>query len=336
MNGFKIVPYEPLDEAAALSLEERCPQGTSIVLKFRRPTFDARSKVYDNYKILCAKLHDELIGIVAYTKKTVSLHRESVIATYIYDLRVHPDHRRFGVAKRLIEAIIQDIGDDADCIYSLVAGENVRALSLIRYYIKSDVVIPLTYIIIPIQKRVKRTNKYSISSISEIHKMFLKNNPSMIFVPPLHMEKMLGYVASIVLEAEQGGCSIWTNESLLAEQVVALSGYFRVLRVFTKLFGWFSRFPYIPDRGENIHSWFLFDFFARDKEAVHSLIAAVNTYALAKGRTYLYFLLQSDDPMIEFLKGVGLKIFTIPYFFIAKGRVTPLEKDRLYIDVRDL
>jgi hypothetical protein len=64
-----IIPYTNRDDEAALSLEEKCVQGKSIVLKFRRPTFEARSKVYDNYKILCAKSNEELIGIGAYTKK---------------------------------------------------------------------------------------------------------------------------------------------------------------------------------------------------------------------------------------------------------------------------
>jgi len=336
MTGLKIVPFEPRDDAAALSLEEKCVQGKSIVLKFQRPTFDARSKVYDHYKIVCAWLHDELIGIGAYAKKTVSLHGETVIAIYIYDLRVHPDHRKCGVAKRLVDALLQDIGADADCIYSLVAGENMRALSLIDHYFKSDVVIPLTYAIIPVHKGAERTSKYSVSSLSEIHKMFLQYNLSVVFVPPTKVEKMSGYVTSIVLEGEQGGCSIWTNENLLAEQVVALSGYFRLLKVFTKILGRFFRFPHIPVPGENIHSWFLFDLFGRDKDAIRSLIGAVNNIALAKDRTYLYILLQSDDPMLKFLKGAGLKIFTLPYLFMAKGRLIPSEKDRLYIDVRDL
>jgi len=101
-------------------------------------------------------------------------------------------------------------------------------------------------------------------------------------------------------------------------------------KVYDKVLGRFFRFPHIPRQGEDIHSWFLFDFYAGDKEA------AVNNYALTKSRTYLYILLQSDGPMVEFLKGAGLKIFTLPYFYMAKGRVISLEKDRLYSDVRDL
>jgi len=331
-----IIPYTNRDDEAALSLEEKCVQGKSIVLKFRRPTFEARSKVYDNYKILCAKSNEELIGIGAYTKKTVKLHGETIVAAYIYDLRIHPEHRKYGVAKSLGEALLEDIGPDAECIYTLIAGENERALALTRYSFRVNVVVPLTYVIIPVYKMLKGINDYSFSSVSETHRMFLKHNPSVEFVPPLQEEKMLGYVTSVTLKGEHGGCSIWTNENLLAEQVAALSGYFRVLRVFTALFRQFIKLPYIPGQGDAVKSWFLFDFFARDEESVHSLIAAVNNLALAKGKNYIYILLQSDDPLLEVLKKSGSKVFTIPYFFMANGRAIPLEKDRLYIDVRDL
>ena len=80
----------------------------------------------------------------------MKLHGETIVAAYIYDLRVHPEHRKYGVAKRLVDALFEDIGQDADCIYTLIAGENERALALTRYSFRVNVVVPLTYVIIPV------------------------------------------------------------------------------------------------------------------------------------------------------------------------------------------
>ena len=66
----KITPYTLEDNEAALDLEEQCVQGESIVLTYRRPTFHARSQVYDKYRILCAKIDNRLVGITQESFRT--------------------------------------------------------------------------------------------------------------------------------------------------------------------------------------------------------------------------------------------------------------------------
>jgi hypothetical protein len=51
--------YSQADNESALRLEELCTQGTTIPLRYRRPTFHARSEVYPSYRILCGKLGGE-------------------------------------------------------------------------------------------------------------------------------------------------------------------------------------------------------------------------------------------------------------------------------------
>jgi hypothetical protein len=80
----------------------------------------------------------------------------------------------------------------------------------------------------------------------------------------------------------------------------------------------------------------VFDLYARDKQSLRSLMASVNNFALDQGRTYLYLLLGTNDPLLSWAKEMGYRFFTFPYCFLAKGRVFPGEKDKIYIDIRDL
>jgi GNAT superfamily N-acetyltransferase len=337
MMDIEISPYSPEDDAAALALEEMCVQGTALQLKFLRPNFRARSELYENYRIYCARRDGELIGIIAGALKKVKLHGEDVLALYVYDLRVHPLHRKMGVGKRLTNALLDDLGRDADCIYTLINGENEKALNLACRNFDPKVIIPLTYALIPIYKKRTEKTPWKFEEARNVHKLFLKKKMGMEFLPSFKEERQAGYVESLALEGGAGaGCSIWTNKDLLAEQVIRIPSGMKILRILFRLLKPFVKLPHIPAPNEIIRSWFLFDLQADNSQSLKSLLAAVNNYAFARGRTYLYVLLRNNDPILRQLRESGLKFFTFPYRFLAKGRTFPQESDHIYIDIRDL
>jgi hypothetical protein len=47
-------------------------------------------------------------------------------------------------------------------------------------------------------------------------------------------------------------------------------------------------------------------------------------------------LLQDGNPTLAAIQQSGLKMYKLPYFFLAKGRVCPEQTDKVYIDIRDL
>lgn len=335
-NDIRIVPYTAADNESALSLEAQCVQGESLILKFRRPTFHARSEVYDKYRILYAKVKNKVVGIIAGAEKFVRLHGEMIRTIYIYDLRVHPDYRKQGTARRLNNALMEDLGE-ADCVYSLIAGGNKSALIVAQRVFDAQVVRPLTYAIIPVFKNLNGEAPYRLSSVSEIHETYLKLHSETQFVPALQEKRLLGYISSItLLNVESCGFSLWTNENLLAEQVVDIPFHFRLMRALIAPLKPFVKMPHIPIPDEIIQSWFLFDFCAADKKTTHDLLTIANNIAFADNKTFLYILLESNDITLRFIKHSGFRVYTIPYFFLAKGRIVPAETDRIYIDIRDL
>jgi ribosomal protein S18 acetylase RimI-like enzyme len=337
MSDVEIFPYSPADDEAALALEEKCVQGTSLKITFRRPDFRARSELYENARIYCARRDGKLIGIIAGALKDVRLHGEMVRALYFYDLRVHPAFRNGGVGKKLTNAVIDDLGKNADCLYTLVNGENAKAMNLARRNFAPKAVIPLTYALFPVYKKRKEREAWRFEKAADLHASYERAHPDLEFMPLFREERLSGYVMSLILEKRNGtGCSIWTNENILAEQVTQIPSRMRRLRALSRALSPFVRLPHIPADNEIIRSWFLFDFHAEGPKELRSLLAAVNNLALARGRTYFYILVRDGDPLLGTLRAAGPRFITFPYRLLAKGRVFPLESDDFYIDIRDL
>jgi len=333
----RIEPYAAADNEAALRLEEQCCQGASVAVRFRRPTFEARSRVYRKYRILCAKADGELVGIGAWAEKRVRLRGDSVRAAYLYDLRVHPAYRRQGVARRVLASLLEEIGEGVECTYGLVAGQNEGARALCQRHFGMNLAIPLTYAVLPVYREQVGGEGYRLAGASEVHWAYLELNGDMDFVPELDEESLLGYVTSVAVGEKAGaGCSIWTNENLLAEEIVAIPRVYSILRVLAAPLRLLWTLPHIPKPPETVRSWFLFDLFARDEQSLRSLLATANNLALIHHRQFLYIVLPNVDPLLTWVQRARPGTFLLPYLFLARGRVLPAPQERIYVDVRDV
>jgi GNAT superfamily N-acetyltransferase len=336
MRGLQIDGYTSEDNLDALALEAQCAQGRTLVIRFRRPTFHARSEVYDTYRILCARVDGVLAGTAAWAEKSVILHGERIKAAYCYDLRVLPSHRSKGVAMHLTRALFDDIGDDMDCIYTLVAAENDRCVKPAQHLFGMKLAVPCTDCVIPVYRLRRGAGQCQSARFAEVHDAYLRNRPRE-FVTSLPGEKLLGLAGSVVrTDGMDAGCSLWTNENLLAEEVLRVPRTFRALRPVVTCLRPFVNLPRVPRSGEVFRSWFIFDMFAESDRAALGLLAAVNNRALAEHRRFLYMFLQNNDPMLNLVCRKGHCIHRIPYLLLAKGRVLPRDTDHIYIDVRDL
>lgn len=330
-----IVPYSSHDDTEALALENVCPQGGTVMLRFRRPSFHARSSVFERSTILCAKADGRVVGIAAGAIKQTRLHGRTVRALYGYDLRVHPDFRRYGTARKLSQAVIDELSP-AECIYSYVAAQNTRALQFTRRNFRPQSVIDLTYLVLPVfRKRIEdhRTQEVPASIVRE---GYLKMNECSQLVPDDAQHLMHGHVSSLMVASGAAGGSLWTNESLLPEEIVRLPLPLRLLRGLSVPLFPLHLFPQIPAPGTKLRSLFVYNIFAHDVAGLKSFLSAANNVALVTRRTWLFILLQACDPLIGLVREGGFRFLTVPYVFLAKGADTPLPGERLFIDIRDL
>jgi predicted N-acetyltransferase YhbS len=336
MSKVHFLPFTLDDDRAALALEELCIQGKSLSLRFQRPSFRIRSQLYECSKIFCAKHGKNLIGIIAGALKPVKLRGQNIEVLYVYDLRVHPDFRRQGVGKKLCDVLIKELGKNASCLYTLIHGQNNRTYSLAYRYFEPDVAVPMTYAVLPVYKKF-RVEDYSCSTSSlQVHEQYLRSNPDKEFLPGFNPEKLTGYVGSFIQKKRNAGCSIWTNENILAEQVMRIPTYMEILRILSGPLRFFWKLPSIPKSGQILRSWFLFDLFAENPQSLRALLHAAANSALDQEKNFLYLLLQNSDPLLKWIRQSKLKNFTFPYLLLARGSICPSPEENIYIDIRDL
>lgn len=334
MPELDIRPFLPSDDEAAIALEAACVQGRSLALRFRRPSFAARSSVYDDSALFCGWLGDRLVGTVAAARKPVELRGRPLRTTYFYDLRVHPDCRGRGYAHRLMQASRAHMAAEAECLYVLVAGQNRPMLGLLEgnYRYAEEVSVPLTYVCLPVFRPRAQDPALRIDPDTVRARHLAATQAT--FLPAYRPGRMRGHVGSFAVEG--AGCSVWTNADLLAEEVVRLPLPLWALGRLQSALRPLVSLPEVPGPGETVRSWFLHDLYADSADALRRLLNAVNDSALERGRVVLYLLFQDTDPVLGWTRAARRLAFELPYRLLARGSRVPHRDDRLYLDVRDV
>ena len=215
MDRIEIVPYTARDSPDAIALEATLDQGEAIALRFRRPTFHARSSVYENSVILCAKSDGRLVGTAAGALKHVEMNGEVRRAVYGYDLRVDPAFRRGGTAQRLGNAVIEFLGG-GDCRYSLVAGQNRLAVRFTQRAFGAACTIPLVYIIMPVTRNRRRRPACTDPGPEAIHREFLLRAGPLDMLPPFRAELLAGFRRFLMSSSRKNGSSDLTDQNIRA------------------------------------------------------------------------------------------------------------------------
>jgi hypothetical protein len=334
-RNLRFVPYQESDNAEALVLDEQMLMGASLVLKYHRPAFHARSSVYEEVLIMCAKDGDRLVGIAASARKQLNYKSCLIDSIYGYDLRVHPDYRKYGTAHQLAEHM-SDVLGVAEYYYSFVFADNRRGVEFSRRGLRATLAVPVSLLVLPVMRRRCGRDQCVSRDLISVHKEYLARHPEVQMVPELVPSLMHGALESYSTDDGSAGCSVWSNETLMAEEVVRLPRTWKIVRPLLAPLAGMYYIPSIPRAGEQLRSWFLFDLFCRNSNDMRALLEYVNDRALANGRTLLYTFVQDGDPVAGMIRNAGFRFVTIPYFCLAKGTVTPGNGERIYIDIRDM
>ena len=340
-NRLVVKKYLPTDNKAALQLEERCPQGEEMKISFNRKSFHQRSEMYENYLILLGFYEEKLVATVAGAVKEILINKRKVKAGYFYDLRVNPDYRKLKlrIAQDMCNHIFTRISPQTDIVYCMIAGRNLRALHLIKRYYNIQVTIPFKYIINPVYRNRKVKGYLKELKFEDIHGNFLKYHPDYDFYCRPDLKRLFGYVKSFRLESNSGeaGCSIWSSKEILSERIESIPKKFKALKYFLSAFSPFIKIPHIPQKGEPLKSWYLFDFYASNKACAKELFLHINNIAIQEGKNYLYLPLKETDDFFPVLRKCCWKFSpVIDYYILAGGKVLPHTDSDIYIDIRDL
>jgi ribosomal protein S18 acetylase RimI-like enzyme len=341
MGKFLIRDYIPSDNQAVLLLEKRCPQGKELQISFHRQSFHQRSEMYSDYAILVGLYEGKLVSVVAGAVKEILINGKKTTAGYFYDLRVDPDYRslRMKIAKKMCMQITKKISLNTDLVYCMIAARNLRALHLIKRYYDAKVIIPFKFLVNPVYKKRRTRGSIQVVDFGEVHEGFLRHNPDRDFYCSPDLMDLLGYVRSYRLESSSGeaGCSIWSNKEILGERIESVPKKYEMIRSVLKIASPFMKIPHIPEKGESLDSWHLFDFYASTPANARELFLQINNVALQQNKTYIYLPLQESEDFFLVLKKCCWKFSpVVDYFVLANGKELPQKKTKIYIDIRDL
>jgi GNAT superfamily N-acetyltransferase len=333
--------YLPTDSEEAVALERLCAQGEGYRLSFRRESFHRRAENFAVHKLFTARRRGRLVGVSAIAVKAAELFGRPVQAAFGFDLRVHPELRGQGLAPCLFAAALRWGLARADLAYTYVMAGNAAAARLaLRFGIE---VGGYTYLVLPVLHRREARLRPANASTQEVHaEMRRVAGPFDFYADPLGEGRAPGHVASWLLRIPSGlaGCSAWDNRAILAEVVESLPVPFRLAR--HVLAAWPLRrwsWPRIPEPGEELRSWYLFDVFATGAEPARELLRAVNAAAAEAGIDWLYLAHGTGESWVGALRAEVPRPFAplVPYRLIMTCRDAPPPRiGRLYVDIRDL
>lgn len=124
----------PEDNTALIELDRQCVMGGAIQLVFDRfPDFFARSRAYEGFRLCVAEARGTIVGVGGVTIKNLQVNGTRDRWAYFYDLRVHPNHRRRGVAGQIADVLGESArATRAVGAYSLVLEGNVPSEMLVE------------------------------------------------------------------------------------------------------------------------------------------------------------------------------------------------------------
>lgn len=341
MGTFSIRDYIPSDDQAVLRLEERCPQGKEIQISFHRQNFLDRSEMYDEYTVLVGLYGREIVSVVAGAVKEVLINGKKTRAGYFYDLRVDPEFRslKLKIAKTMCLRITERISARADFVYCMIAARNLRALHLVKRYYEARVIIPFKFLVNPVYKKKKTRGPVEVVDFMNAHERFLRHSPGLDFYCTPDPGRLPGYVGSFLSESPLGeaGCSVWSNKDILGERIECVPKRYERIRGVFEAVSPFLKTPHIPEKGETLDSWHLFDFYATTPASARELFCQINNSALRENKSYIYLPIQENEDFFPDLKKCCWRFSpVIDYFVLANGKEVPQKNAKIYIDIRDL
>lgn len=334
---------EKADNVELCRLDSLCTQGRGLVFRYQREDFFIRSRVYDRWKIFLARSGEAVIGVVAVCIKEIRLRGSPQEAGYVYDLRVHPDHRRKGVARALLQKAEEYIREQgAEYGYTYVLGSNqiskvlARRLGMFRaapFQVFFLAAWPGEAELEPLTEKKglerigleKQQEKYDLIEVKKLPWRFSGEGG------PLVGFFKLGENMEIT-----GG--LWNSSVLSTKVVDRVPFWFRLLGLLPDRGKKALKLPVLPRPGQILPLYHIFDIGGTEKDPKKTarLLQDLRTEAANRGATIVMCHLDARDPLVPLVQKQS--------FFSVRGEILmrtakrgedPGTLELAYLDVRD-
>ncbi len=155
----RIESYTPDREAALIELERESPQGRHIRLEMVRDRLLDRSRVFEDYElfVLCTD-DNHLVGVAAAAVTEMEHNGRRIPVGFCYDLRIRPEFRRRGYAKRMGSHVIEQFFEPrgVDRYFLTMKKTNTAVLRSAQSVLDLAYTYPFRYLTLPTSVHIRR------------------------------------------------------------------------------------------------------------------------------------------------------------------------------------
>lgn len=342
-DGLEIELYTAEDNEEALALDRSVVQGDAFRLSFHRSTFHRRAENFAEHMLFTGRIEGRLAALIAVGFKDVVLRGSPMRAAFVFDLRVHPDFRRRGIARRICLDARDHCRSMADFAYSWIIDDN-RAARAVVDLLDAEEVGAYRYLIYPTYRHLRPRRIPLETSLDEVHAQMVEvEGPFDLYTDPRRGGNLEPHVSSWIVRdgGDAAGCSIWDNRDILGEVVEALPLRLRMARgLFESPPFRAAEVPRIPGPGEQVRSWYLFDSFATRPQLAQDLMRHIAHLAREQDIDFCHLAHIESQAWVSAVRADLPRIFApvLRYLMLAGwDRPEPFPRlERIYVDVRDL
>ena len=228
-----IRPFISSDNDALLNIEKMSPQGNEklAMVADLSPDITIRYELYDNWEIMVAEEHEQIVGYVGWTVKNGPLKPY----IYLIEVMIDPNFRRKGIGTQLIKEVEKCAKDiNASYIYCYMYGPSEPSIKFMEKmgYIKEKEIIICE---MSTSKKERIKAKYELEHINEsdlpkavelINQYYAGRAHFMPFTPKSfkdRVNKTLGYGLENFMVAKENGkivaCGGFWDTAVFAEMV---------------------------------------------------------------------------------------------------------------------
>jgi hypothetical protein len=304
------------------------------VIGLQKPDFFSRADLFEEYVALFALDNNKPIGSAVGAIKNIWLNDAFVKSGYIFDVKVHPDYRRQGIAGQLIQE--SESLMECELLYAFILQNNEPAMSLFSNQGYSKIG-EFSLVVMPTTERVK-----SIDEKIDIENIGIQSFNPVQFYPHEYHKSMQRFFSG-----EDGLYQIYNNENkmkvilfdyskVFGEKVLGLPKLYEYLRPIFKSLEARIDLPQIPQIGEVRGSYYVVmppneEFFP---ELFKNFLVYINNLARDKGIDQIIFA--TADPTKD-IRGSFLRMLLTPVqenLYVKGNQIHSSEE--MFFDVRDV
>jgi GNAT superfamily N-acetyltransferase len=309
------------DNYNLIALQEKCPQGTTIVvLSVNTPDFFGRVKVYRDYKVFVACKDDRIIASAACALRDARIDSNIEKIAYEFQLFVDPGYRGRRIAGQLHEVREEYIRKQgATLSYGIIMEGNIPSIrhterqGFQRY---RTLVMPCISVFREMEVRADGEVRTILpGDLPAVAALINDTWRDYEFYEPLTAEdldariaRVPGYSYDNLFVLEKGGellacLGFWEWSSVMKVTVQALSRKMRVMNLVLDTVGLFRPVPVPPKPGSLLKQVVLTPLGFRETKHIAALLRHLNNRALKGGIEQIFLICERGHPVLDGLKG---------------------------------